>query len=72
MPHNISLLIDELNQLEKEHNNLDQTINDYLNNSSNTADPLDQLSIQRLKKRKLLIKDRIAHIKSILYPDIVA
>ncbi|WPY00607.1 DUF465 domain-containing protein [Candidatus Trichorickettsia mobilis] len=62
-------LTEELNQLEQEHSNLNQLIDDCLNQGEND---LDQLTTQRLKKRKLFIKDRIAYIKSILYPDIVA
>ena len=34
--------------------------------------PVDQLEIQRLKKRKLLLKDRITKIESELLPDIIA
>lgn len=32
----------------------------------------DRLQIQRLKKRKLAVKDRIARIEDVLYPDIIA
>ena len=32
----------------------------------------DQLQIQRLKKRKLAIKDMIARLESLLLPDIIA
>ncbi|MFO0995523.1 MAG: DUF465 domain-containing protein [Alphaproteobacteria bacterium] len=34
--------------------------------------PADQLQLQRLKKRKLRLKDEIAHIESKLLPDIIA
>jgi hypothetical protein len=34
--------------------------------------PLDQLELQRLKKRKLLLKDQITKIESELLPDIIA
>ena len=34
--------------------------------------PVDQLQIQRLKKRKLLLKDMIARLESQLVPDIIA
>ena len=62
-------LTEELRQLEQEHSNLNQLIDDCLHQGESD---LDQLTTQRLKKRKLFIKDRIAYIKSILYPDIVA
>jgi hypothetical protein len=32
----------------------------------------DQLQIQRLKKRKLLLRDRIAYLEDQLTPDIIA
>ena len=34
--------------------------------------PIDQLELQRLKKRKLMLKDQIAKIESELLPDIIA
>ena len=33
---------------------------------------VDQLELQRLKKRKLAMKDRIARLESDLLPDIIA
>ncbi len=32
----------------------------------------DQLQVQRLKKRKLHLKDTIAKLEDLLYPDIIA
>ena len=32
----------------------------------------DQMLIQRLKKRKLALKDRIVQLENILFPDIIA
>ena len=38
-----------------------------------SADPLiDDLQLQRLKKRKLFLKDSIRHLESRLVPDITA
>ena len=34
--------------------------------------PYDQLQLQRLKKRKLALKDQIARMESRLLPDIIA
>jgi hypothetical protein len=34
--------------------------------------PFDQVQLQRLKKRKLLLKDQIAKIENELLPDIIA
>lgn len=56
-----------LTELESEHRDLD----DIIARIAETA-PFDQLQIQRLKKRKLLLKDQIAYVKSKLVPDIIA
>ncbi len=56
-----------LTELETEHRDLD----DIIARIAETA-PFDQLQIQRLKKRKLLLKDQIAYVKSRLVPDIIA
>ena len=58
-----------LNELEVEHRDLNLII-DHL-----AATPLpeqDQLLIHRLKKRKLLLKDKIYQLERILVPDIPA
>jgi hypothetical protein len=36
------------------------------------AGPVDQLQLQRLKKRKLKLKDEISWLDSQLLPDIIA
>lgn len=54
-------------ELESEHRDLD----DVIARMAETA-PFDQLRIQRLKKRKLLLKDEIAMLRSKLLPDIIA
>lgn len=56
-----------LGVLRIEHRDLDAAI-DALEASGST----DQLQIARLKKRKLLLKDQIAHIADYLIPDIIA
>lgn len=56
-----------LQQLEIEHHDLDDVI-DRL-----AIDPAqDRLQLQRLKKRKLLVKDQIAKLRTRLIPDIIA
>ncbi|MBV8119580.1 MAG: DUF465 domain-containing protein [Alphaproteobacteria bacterium] len=57
----------KLAALKSEHRDLD----DVIARLSGHA-PLDQLQLQRLKKRKLLLKDRIAKLESELVPDIIA
>jgi len=56
-----------LTALELEHHDLDDVI-DRL-----AVEPgLDQLRLQRLKKRKLMLKDQIARLRTRLIPDIIA
>ena len=56
-----------LNELESEHRDLDDVIA-HLGSQT----PFDQLQLQRLKKRKLGLKDEIALIRSCILPDIIA
>jgi hypothetical protein len=53
--------------LKGEHRDLDEAI-------ARLADqvPFNNLHLQRLKKRKLAIKDHIAKLESDLLPDIIA
>jgi hypothetical protein len=53
--------------LKSEHRDLD----DVISRISGEA-PFDQLQIQRLKKRKLVLKDDISRLEDILLPDIIA
>jgi hypothetical protein len=58
---------ERLHALEIEHHDLDDVINRLC------ADPRqDQLQLQRLKKRKLLLKDQIQRLRARLIPDIIA
>ena len=61
------LMAKELKELEQEHDDLNRLIDEVLQASHS-----DQLTIQRLKKRKLWIKDRMFNVRSVLYPDIIA
>jgi hypothetical protein len=56
-----------LEQLRTEHRDLD----DVIARLSERA-PFNQLQMQRLKKRKLMLKDQIARLESQLLPDIIA
>jgi hypothetical protein len=56
-----------LEELRSEHRDLD----DAIARIAETA-PFDQLAVQRLKKRKLLLKDQIIKVESLLLPDIIA
>ena len=56
-----------LQALEIEHHDLDDVIGRLV------GDPAqDQLQLQRLKKRKLLLKDQIQRLRTRLIPDIIA
>ena len=56
-----------LQELRQEHRDLDAAI-DALQLSAR----VDQLQVQRLKKKKLNLRDEIARIRDQLYPDIIA
>lgn len=56
-----------LHALEVEHHDLDDVICRLVVDRS-----LDQLQLQRLKKRKLLLKDQIQRLRARLIPDIIA
>ncbi len=57
----------ELAAKRQEHADLDAAI--HMLSGSGTA---DQMLIQRLKKRKLALKDRIVQLENLLLPDIIA
>ena len=57
----------QLAQLRSEHRDLD----DVIARISEDA-PFDNLQVQRLKKRKLDLKDQILRIENELLPDIIA
>jgi hypothetical protein len=53
--------------LKREHRDLDEAIH-----ALEARGASDMLTIRRLKKQKLLLKDRIARIEDRLLPDIIA
>lgn len=61
------LLRQKLAALKSEHRDLDDNIARIVEEV-----PFDQLHLQRLKKRKLLLKDQIAVLENRLVPDIIA
>jgi hypothetical protein len=63
----IDELQDKLAELEREHRVLDQEIDRLV-----STPPVDLLTVQRLKKKKLALKDQISKIKSDILPDIIA
>ena len=57
----------KLIELKTEHRDLDEVIN-----RMGKQVPFDQLQMQRLKKRKLQLKDAIIRLEAQLVPDIIA
>ena len=60
-------LLRQLHEMRSEHRDLDTVIARLGEDSQ-----VDQLHLQRLKKRKLLLKDEIARLESRLIPDNIA
>ncbi|MBX3647585.1 MAG: DUF465 domain-containing protein [Rhodocyclaceae bacterium] len=56
-----------LHDFQVEHRDLDEIIERLMQ-----TPPLDDLMLRRLKKRKLLLKDRIAILERMIEPDIPA
>ncbi|CAN1534688.1 COG5481 Uncharacterized conserved small protein containing a coiled-coil domain [Rhabdaerophilaceae bacterium] len=61
------LIRSELHRLQIEHRDLDAAIA-----ALEQLGAVDQLQVQRLKKRKLLLKDRVIALNDRLTPDIIA
>ena len=60
-------LLEKLKEYEQEHLDLDQILIQLQEKHT-----VDFLQIQRLKKRKLVLKDKIAQIQNELEPDSIA
>ena len=60
-------LLNQLHRLEQEHRDLDQVLIQLQEKKT-----IDLLQIQRLKKRKLILKDRIIDLRDKIEPDIIA
>jgi hypothetical protein len=57
----------ELERLKQEHRDLDSAIDALLGTAGH-----DRIQVQRLKKRKLQLRDSIGEIEDQLFPDIIA
>ena len=60
-------IIYKLRQFESEHRDLDDVTERLADDK-----PFDQLKLQRLKKRKLILKDEMTLLRSRILPDIIA
>ena len=63
---NADILV-KIQQLRVQHRDLDDAIDALLN-----AGTTNMLQIKRLKKQKLLLKDKIATLEDEMLPDIIA
>ena len=71
-PENLSeeeraVLSNQLERLREEHRDLDAATE-----ALREAGQGDQLQLQRLKKRKLLLRDKLTQLEDALTPDIIA
>jgi hypothetical protein len=66
-PQDVQGIKAKLEALKIEHRDLDDVIDRLIEKP-----PFDQLQLQRLKKRKLGLKDQIIRLESQLIPDIIA
>jgi hypothetical protein len=57
----------ELERLRQEHRDLDAAIE-----ALSAVAVADRLQLQRLKKRKLALRDRMSYLEDLLTPDIIA
>ena len=60
-------LLNKLHRLEQEHRDLDEVLIQLQEKQT-----IDLLQIQRLKKRKLILKDKINFLRNKMEPDIIA
>lgn len=66
-PEDRKMALIEIERLREEHRDLDAAIS-----ALSMLRIADQIQMQRLKKRKLILRDRIGHLEDQLTPDIIA
>jgi hypothetical protein len=66
-PEDHAALVAQIERLREEHRDLDTAIEALRN-----AGQANQLQVQRLKKRRLLLRDKVAALDDQLTPDIIA
>tara|TARA_B110000014_G_C19993916_1_gene514880 strand:+ start:119 stop:319 length:201 start_codon:yes stop_codon:yes gene_type:complete len=60
-------LVNQLKEFQQEHRDLDEILIQLQEKQT-----IDFLQIKRLKKRKLILKDKIIMLKNKIEPDIIA
>ncbi len=63
-----AVLVAQIERLREEHRDLDAAIAAL----SDAGQAADRLQLQRLKKRKLMLRDRLVMLEDQLTPDIIA
>jgi hypothetical protein len=66
-PEERAALAAQIERLREEHRDLDTAIE-----ALNDAGQADRLQLQRLKKRKLMLRDKLVLLEDQLTPDIIA
>ena len=66
-PEERSAFMLEIEKLRQEHRDLDAAIA-----ALHMVGTVDQLQVQRLKKRKLVLRDRLSYLEDQVTPDIIA
>jgi hypothetical protein len=61
-------LVAQIDRLREEHRDLDAAIGAL----SDAGQAADRLQLQRLKKRKLMLRDKLVMLEDQLTPDIIA
>ena len=61
------MILLEIERMRQEHRDLDAAIEALQNLGA-----IDQLQLQRLKKRKLVLRDKLSHLEDQVTPDIIA
>lgn len=67
MPETQNKIKEKINELRKLHSELDMEISKIVK-----VIPVDQVMLQRIKKKKLKLKDEISKLSSHILPDIIA
>ena len=67
MPETQNKIKEKINELRKLHSELDLEISKIVK-----VIPVDQVMLQRIKKKKLKLKDEISKLSSHILPDIIA
>lgn len=60
-------LLNQLQRLREEHRDLDERLSLLMKETV-----VDHMTLQTLKRKKLVLKDQIVQLENFLFPDIIA